>query len=278
MNGVIELYTHKKEEPNIDWRSIGNHQTCPLISRKCLKNRKSEPEQTIGTCVVKHGQKSVLICPHRLLEKNIIFRDSIHLLTKHEPGNEIHILSEIGTSAGNIDYVLASVRKNKVVDFVGIELQTMDTTGTLFPHRERFLKEVGISNLDQDILVSDKPFGINWKMTAKTILVQLHHKIAFFEEFNKTLVLVLQDHLLAYMQSQFKFDHFEAPSLGNSMHFHSYAYQESGNSSLQLVERLSTDAIGINTCLGLNETNKVDLEQFLHKIQSKISKDTLLVI
>ena len=174
--------------------------------------------------------------------------------------------------------MLASVRKNKVVDFIGIELQTMDTTGTAFPHRERFLDEVGASNLDQELISNDSPFGINWKMTAKTILVQLHHKIGFFEDYNKTLVLVLQDHLLNYMRAQFQFDHFEAPSLGNSMHFHSYNYQEHGNSSLQLVERLSTDADGINKCLGLNEKNKVDLDQFIDKIQLKISKDTLLIL
>ena len=28
---------------------------------------------------------------------------------------------------------------------------------------------------------STKKFGINWKMTSKTILVQLHHKISTFE-------------------------------------------------------------------------------------------------
>jgi hypothetical protein len=278
VNDIIELYAHKKCEPNVDWNLIASNQQCHFLSKKCLKNRKSDAKQSIGTCVVKHSNKKLLICPHRLLEKNIIFRDSIHLLTKHEPGNEIHIVSEIGTAAGNIDYVLASVRNNKVADFIGIELQTLDTTGTLFPHRERFFSEVGLSNLDKNLLLDKSPFGINWKMTAKTILMQLHHKIGFFEDFNKTLVLVLQDHLLTYMRSQFKFNHFEPPSLGNGMHFHSYEYQDAGNSSLKLVERLSTDAAGISKCLDLNTAKKVDLKQFLDKIQQKVSKDTHLIL
>ena len=39
---------------------------------------------------------------------------------------------------GNIDYCLASVHLGKVVDFVGVELQTVDTTGTIWPERQRF--------------------------------------------------------------------------------------------------------------------------------------------
>lgn len=41
---------------------------------------------------------------------------------------------------------------------------------------------------------------MNWKMTAKTILVQLHHKIDTFESISKHLVLVVQDYLLDYMK------------------------------------------------------------------------------
>ena len=48
---------------------------------------------------------------------------------------------------------------------------------------------------------------MNWKMTAKTILVQLNHKIESFENLGKHMALVLQDHLLAYMQREFAFNH-----------------------------------------------------------------------
>jgi hypothetical protein len=277
MSGIVELYGHQATAA-VDWNKIASDQICPLLGRKCLKNRKSEPEKTIGSCVVSHQERDLLICPHRLLEQRIIFRDCIHLLTKHEPGNEYHVVAEIGTPAGNIDYILASVRKGRVVDFVGIELQTLDTTGTLYPHRERFLAALGKVDVDAAIMQSNKPFGINWKMTAKTILMQLHHKIEFFEKTNKHLVLVLQDHLLAYMRKQFNFQHFEQPSLGNAMHLHSYTMQTTNTSSLQLTERISTDAAGVAACLNLNFANKVSVQEVLSKIQSKISRATLLKI
>ena len=49
----------------------------------------------------------------------------------HEPGNELHTVPEVSVPGGSVDYFLASVRDGKVKDFVGIELQTLDTTGTV---------------------------------------------------------------------------------------------------------------------------------------------------
>jgi hypothetical protein len=63
-----------------------------------------------------------MICPFRLLERSQIFTDCIHLLTLHEPGNELRIIGELAAPGGSIDYCLISVRDGKPRDFVGIEL------------------------------------------------------------------------------------------------------------------------------------------------------------
>lgn len=277
MNDVCELYCHHVSDQSVCWTSLSNEQNCSYLGRRCLKGRKSEPLQTIGTCVVEHSDKKLLACPHRLLENRSIFIDCIHLLTRHEPGNEYHVVSEIGTASGNVDYILASVKDGKVKDFVGIELQTMDTTGTVFPYRERFLHQKNVPNVNTAEMSSAKPFGINWKMTAKTILVQLHHKIGMFEMLNKNLVLVLQDHLLEYMKREFSFAHFSPASIGDPMHFHAYRYgPKNGSYGISLAERVSTDSAGVARCLGLNSENRQDLELMLKKIEKKISDVTLL--
>jgi hypothetical protein len=64
---------------------------------------------------------------------------------------------------------------------VGIELQTLDTTGTVWPTRQRFLASKGFDDIPRAELENTKTYGMNWKMTAKTILVQLHHKIQTFD-------------------------------------------------------------------------------------------------
>jgi hypothetical protein len=119
---------------------------------------------------------------------------------------------------------------------------------------------------------------MNWKMTAKTILVQMHHKIQTFEHVNKKLVLVIQDKLLNYMSREFNFAHLKNPAaIGDSMHFHAYSLSQQTDNSLKLemYSRLSTDADGIGICLGLQAEARVELEQIVMALQSKISEVTL---
>lgn len=283
MSKISELFTVPELSREQNWSAIISGQYCHYIGKKCLKNRKSEPEISIGTCTVKYGQEcsDVIICPHRLLERKQIFMDCIHLLSNHEPGNELHILSEITIPGGSVDYFIVSTNTNrKVQDFVGIELQTLDTTGTVWPERQRFLKEKGLINANADTQ-SAKPFGMNWKMTAKTILVQLHHKIETFESLGKHLVLVIQDCLVDYIKKEFSFSHISnQPKLGDSMHFHSYrlSMQENKSYKIGLKERYSTDSMGISKLLGLQAKANIELGEMLKILEAKISDKTLFTI
>jgi hypothetical protein len=221
------------------------------------------------------GDEPIIICPVRLLERRLIFTDCLHLLS-HEPGNDLHPVTEISVPGGSIDYVLASVRDGKVRDFVGVELQTLDTTGTVWPERQRFLASKGFKSLSPADVNNTKGFGMNWKMTAKTILVQLHHKIQTFEGVNKHLVLVVQDRLLNYMAKEFSFSHLNEPRLSDPMHFHAYQLRPSGAGHvLVLAKRLSTDTSGIATCLGLQSEAKVELDVILRLIEHKLTARTL---
>ena len=211
-----------------------------------------------------------------MLERGQIFTDCLFLLTAHEPGNELHVVPEIAVPGGYVDYFLTSVRKQKVMDFVGIELQTLDTTGTVWPERQRFLRDAGLT-IDDRVAGANDRYGMNWKMNAKTILVQLHHKIRTFEYLNKRLVLVVQDHLLEYMKRAFRFDHVRHAVLGDSMHLHSYRVDEQANTALriELDSRFSTDAHGIAACLGLQADERVALEEITARLEAKVSGETL---
>ena len=279
-NKVVELFGHSTRSsspPN--WAEMVRKQPCPFLNRKCIKIRKSDPSVSIGTCSLEYGtdSKAVVICPHRLLERKQIFTDCLHLLTNHEPGNELHVVPERSIPGGSIDYFLVSAKNRKVQDFVGIELQTLDTTGTIWPERQRFLQEQGLRVKRTDT-ESVKPFGMNWKMTAKTILVQLHHKIETFENINKHLVLVAQDHLVDYMRREFSFSHLNEPArLGDAMQFHVYGLTNADSAfRLELKSRLSTDQAGISECLGLKANAKIDLQQIINTLEPMLSDATLL--
>ena len=276
MSDLIELFGLSTTSDLSDWQSVVDKQACPYLNKRCIKVRKSEPEISIGTCSVLYGKgkRPIIICPFRLLERKQIFTDCLHLLSNHEPGNELHIVPEVGIPGGSVDYFLASVRNAKIKDFVGIELQTLDTTGTVWPTRHGFLESVDVAAGPRPI---DKPFGMNWKMTAKTILIQLHHKIQTFDAINKHLVLVLQDCLLEYLQDQFNFNHLNNAHKGDPMQFHAYNFNahDNGNYRLSLGSRLSTDADGLALCLGLQAEPKVELEKIIQQLELKISDTTL---
>lgn len=279
MSKILEIFGQSTKAANVNWQAIVEQQQCPFIRRTCYKVRKSNPNVAIGTCAVSHGKeaKPIVICPSRLIDRRHVFTDCLHLLTTHEPGNELHVIPEVSVPGGNVDYFLASARKGKVKDFVGIEIQTLDTTGTIWPERWRLLRELGV-NQDENEENSKKVFGINWKMTAKTILIQIHHKIQTFEHVNKKLVLVVQDALLEYMENAFDFSHLRNPArIGDSMHFHSYSLAEQPNSicALSLKNRWSADAVGIAQCLGLQTEAKVELDQMIQSLEGKISTNTL---
>jgi hypothetical protein len=282
LSTVVELFGHSVEEPGQDWGRIVQEQKCIFLGKKCYKVRKSDPEIAIGSCTVLYGRppEPIIICPTRLLERRQIFTDCLHLLTMHEPGNELHIIPEIAVPGGSVDYFLVSAKEGKVKDFVGIELQTLDTTGTVWPERQRLLKKLGVPRSD-DWETSGKSYGMNWKMTAKTTLVQMHHKIQTFEHVSKRLVLVIQDKFLAYMAREFNFSHLRNPaSTSDSMHLHAYRVTKQTDGSFKLVmqSRLSTDADGIGICLGLQAEAKVELEQILQTLETKISPATLFVL
>lgn len=281
MSNIVELFGQSTSDRTQDWESAASRQWCPFLDRKCIKVRKSQPEVSIGTCSVLYGKRRhpIVICPYRLLERRQLFTDCLHLLKLHEPGNELHIVPEVSIPGGSVDYFLASVRDGKARDFVGIELQTLDTTGTVWPARQKYLQDVGVNEIQEEG-APYKTYGMNWKMTAKTILIQLHHKVRTFEAISKHLVLVIQDFLLDYLRREFQFSHLTEARMGDPMHLHAYGLfiQDDLSYRLKLKSRLSTDSNGIAVCLGLQADARVELGEIARQIESKISRNTLFQI
>ena len=278
MNKISEFFGLNCEDFTQDFGSAMRNQKCPYTGRSCTKMRKSNPDVKIGTCSVKYQNQNIIICPFRLLEHKQIFIDCLHLLTMHEPGNELYLVPEVQIPGGHVDYFLVSVKNKKVKDFIGIELQTMDTTGTVWPERQRFLNQCGIK-INSNDLYSKKTFGMNWKMTLKTILIQMHHKSETFEHLNKHLVLIIQKPLYEYMKNNFNFDGIEGVRLGDPIHIHSYDFIKDNNKlNLSLDIRVSTDSMGIANCLGLNAESKVELQDLIKILEPKLTDNNRLQI
>lgn len=279
MTTIAELYGYPTGQTTA-WKTVVGEEACPFLGRRCRKTRKSAPEISIGTCAMDYGPSAqpVVTCPHRFLERDQVFSDCLHLLALHEPGNELRLVSEVRVPGGSIDCCVASACEGKARDFVGLELQTVDTTGTVWPERQRFLLQNGIRVKRADAQ-SPRAFGMNWKMTAKTTLVQLNHKVGTFERLGKRLVIAMQDRLLEYMRAEFAFGHIRGQRNGDPVQLRVYELRKAGPCwHLRLKERVSTDARGIRKCLGLRGSGKADIAAVLRRIEARLAQSRLLAV
>lgn len=273
---VLELYTMSAAQ----WRAANNRlellreQHCAYLGRRCLKMRKSAPDVTIGTCTVNFGGNALVICPYRFLQRKQIFRDVIPLLERHEPGNEIHVVSEVEIPGGNIDYFVASVKEGEIIEYLALEVQALDTTGTVWPARQVFIQ----ANIEPAQEVAVGNYGMNWKMTAKTTLLQLHHKAQTLAGLGKKLVLALQDGLYDYMGREFDTSMLHPASTSDAVQFHVYSLvaQGAGDFALNLSARYSTTPAGIEVMLGSSRNIEISEAELKAKIMPKLSRKTLL--
>jgi len=275
----LELYTRTAEEKlsPTDWRKIISDEHCTYLARRCTKTRKSNPTITIGTCTVGHSGVPMVICPDRFLQGGRIFRDAVPLLQHHEQGNAIHVVSEIAVPGGIIDYFVVSVAGTQVVDYLGLEIQTLDTTGTVWPARQKLIRDL-LEDSD-DLAKDDRSYNMNWKMTAKTILMQIHHKAETLELHNKKLVLVIQDVFYDYTVREFSTTNLIAADPHQPVHFHVYGLTQDpdGRFEMNLRKQESTTTIGVQQMLGRARDAAVPEQRLIALIQSKIGSDTRLM-
>lgn len=172
---------------------------------------------------------------------------------------------------GSVDYFVVSMQDGEIVDFAGIEIQTLDTTGTggIWQARE---------DLNEGNLGSSYSYGINWKMSAKTILMQLHHKGPSFEALGKRLVLVTQRAFFDYIRREFRATQVHAAAGYDTVHIHTYNCVLL-NRELQVVldARWSTSVRGVEEMLSLGRSPEISEEEIIRRIEARLSEGFQLV-
>lgn len=114
-----------------------DNRLCPYsnIVPACTKDKKDDP---LGVCSISDERGMVIICPVRFREDWIIVKDASRFFFPESDPSDIRVLKEIrladsqGSSAGNIDYVLALVdQAGKVADFGALEVQSVYISGNI---------------------------------------------------------------------------------------------------------------------------------------------------
>jgi hypothetical protein len=204
---IVELFGFSPNDISAQALSSFTSKVCPFVDKPCIK---SNHDQTViyGTCSVTGGvisekKEEVIICPKRLYADNYkIFEDLIKRVWGELPlvvsgslfdlsikarvydecvvafgqnsGKEITVNS---TGKLSMDWILQRYKKedsNLVpIDFIGIEIQTIDTTGN---YREPFSAYSKIKSGETVHEIPDSSHGLNWANVYKRLIPQIIRK------------------------------------------------------------------------------------------------------
>lgn len=193
-NDLIEIFGYAPDDTTKAARSLWKMGACPFIKSKCIKINHDQ-SITYGTCSVTSPYGDIIICPNRLYANNY---ESISRIAKDafEQGIPLYFFDEyienrekidkcivaIGQNSGkeiqvgkslSMDWVLVLIDSSSLIEYVGIEVQSIDITGN---YRDAWH---AYNRLGQKKKVSSIPsskHGLNWANVHKRLIPQLIRK------------------------------------------------------------------------------------------------------
>ena len=191
---ISEWFGHAPEDASSGAQELRDDEKCPFIQKRCTK--RFSDNTVSGVCSVSPPKATapVITCPNRLYSNdysllsdvaNLAFgsgHDVIHPDDREGMehngkkvvafgkgyGKELKLPRVKGRGGYFVDWILARLDPNgELAEFIAVEVQTIDTTGTYRPHVEKLRRgeAAGVANA-----------GLNWENVNKRILPQLIYK------------------------------------------------------------------------------------------------------
>lgn len=191
-NDIVEIFGYAPDDLSKDARTLWSLGACPFVNKACSK---SNSEQTVvyGTCSVTTTFGHCVICPNRIYEKNY---KSLKRVAEDAFGKDIEFLMyeefiprrasikecivALGQNSGkevklgtklSMDWVLAKVNNGELVEYVGIEVQSIDITNN---YRDNWYAYKNLNSSTETIPRSEH--GLNWANVHKRLIPQLIRK------------------------------------------------------------------------------------------------------
>lgn len=190
---ICEIFGYAANDLTEQARSLWALEACPFIKQKCVKHNH---DQSIiyGTCSVTSSCGDVIICPCRLYAakyasirkvaeesfgKDIPFyffdqyiekrleKDKCIVCLGQNSGKEV----KVGRSL-SMDWILALIENGRLIEYVGIEVQSIDITGN---YRDAWHAYKNLSK-KQPKKMPSSGHGLNWANVHKRLIPQLIRK------------------------------------------------------------------------------------------------------
>lgn len=205
MTEIVDWFGYLANDTSDAARDARRGQLCPFIQEPCVKAFSDGGKS--GVCTLKQKTKPpVVCCPNRLYgdDWSILryvadkaFDDDFDLVPGKEAssralltkstvvgvfgkswGGELHLPQRDGAGSYFVDYILAKINPQGVLDeFVAVEVQSIDTTGN-YQDAVRALRGSPLKG-------GRVTAGFNWENVSKRILPQLIYKGNVLEQEKK---------------------------------------------------------------------------------------------
>ena len=189
---IVELFGFAPDDQTPEVAAVRANASCPFVGGKCVKQFKSG--LISGACALKPTNSGpVICCPNRMYAEDYkvlldVARDAFGagmrlcrtaanaagdgtavVVFGKRWGKELRLPNRIKGGGYFVDWILARLGPNRrLEEFVAVELQTMDTTGSYEAQVHRLLRT--------GTALPDKQSNINWENVSKRILPQIIFK------------------------------------------------------------------------------------------------------
>lgn len=273
----IEIFCHDYEDKSESCQLAFKQQYCKFIKGTCVKPRKSEPHIKVGVCTlgstVARGREinPVIICPQRFKEETMFETIRRKYLSNWE---NVKWIQEVNLGVGgNVDYVAVEVdSRDRVKDFLCVEIQAAGTTGTPYPYVKELLTYGQYTG-------NKHTYGINWANEfSKTMMQQAYKKGKIVESWGRKIVFVLQDLAMTYLNKSSDCSMLTTYNPVFPVDFCSFSLEWDGTKwSLLFDDIKSTTIDGISLLLGGANVNEYPtVEEFIENIIKKGIADGVL--
>ena len=258
-----EIFGFPVENKSREAKDARKKYYCQFSEDKCDKQSRLI-RYPMGICSVNHSKTKPIICPHRFLESNIVFRN----VSKDIFGTTDNVLlfSEVHLSnVGSFDFVLVKHKpiSNKVDDFCIVEFQSDSTTGT-----GELVKALKDFINGKNVLKNKYKFGMNTYNTLKLSYIQMLIKGQVMEKWNKNIIWIIQKYVFDNMVKRFKLVNLDYKRQNYTKYFIYDLKKTKLSYNLQLVNKKSTTVRNLLRAFTHQTTPNID--EFVSVLEKKI--------
>ena len=242
---IVEIFGFPPDNASAEAKKCRTRYWCPFLDIRCIKGGHQVPIP-LGTCSVVSPYGPVVTCPKRFYGDNytLIHKVGATLL---ETQSNVVIVPEIGTTpSSTFDWIVVQHDgTGNVLNYHGIEVQSIDITGSVRPYFEAYMQGEDLSRVKHT-------YGINWANVFKRGMPQFLAKAAILTNYGKKLAIVVQDQLLDYINlrsDRMTIEEEPLPHLANVIFF-AYRLSHDADQNIhywQLDRRLPTSSRRLET-------------------------------